>query len=191
MQSQTSSKLIRSMRVTMPMAIIAMGLTGCLGIDKKDDLAASVEKPVMGPELPAAPQATAPSSAKTASYTDPFVTKGGTRTANAKRPAVATGGQPTQMAQAAPMPDANAPANQLGSVVNQPTTVNAGSNSIFALAQPPATDPGSAASYLPQRNFNATTGSMFSLKPSAAIQPAQVPVQAPSAATENGAGGLW
>lgn len=75
-------------------------------------------------------------------------------------------------------------ATNLGELVTQPTAVQAGHNSIYALANAQVAAANGVASYAPMRNINPVAGSVFSMRAS----PSTAAAPAPAA---GGTDGLW
>ncbi|MCJ8510198.1 hypothetical protein MUU53_20115 [Rhizobium lemnae] len=132
---------------------------------------------------------TSPSSqAKVAAYVDPLVSKRQPSTrqpsSNAKTEQTAQQQTAVPQKQAESAANAQAPQNSLANVIQQPTAVQAGQNSIFAIANAKVAEAQGVPAYAPVKNINPMAGSVFSARNSGVAQPA------PGSGSPNN-NGLW
>lgn len=187
----------RSLLTATLLVMTGLPLTGCVSLMAKAPpkpeataIAEASEETATGDVADAAPKAQAP--ARAGLYTDPMIASA----QSAGAPVPPSPARPPQP-RALPKPNAalvdaqtsgpDQPAN-LGELVTQPTAVQAGSNSIYALANAQVAAAEGVPSYAPVRNINPVAGSVFSAPRNPA--PATAPADAAS-----GSGpandGLW
>jgi hypothetical protein len=199
---------LRRIALAALLGVATLSLSGCVGLTAKAKPVAASQQPKTATEAMA--QAESSKAPAPGGYVDPMVAAAGSQATKPKsrayRPPSPLAGEPAapgdpmmQMAQLAPEPQ------NLGEIINQPTTVQAGNNSIFALATArvdAANAASGAAAYAPPGRINPMMGSVFSARASAetvppapvtARQPAAQPVAQPAArATGTSAkDGLW
>jgi len=166
----------------------ALSLTGCVGLMAKAKPVAANQQPKTAAEaMAAAENNTTPAPG---GYVDPMVAAAGSQNTRPKsrayRPPAsplaeqpAAPSEPMQVAQLAP------DQQPLGEIINQPTTVQAGNTSIFALATArvdAANAASGAAAYAPAGRINPMAGSVFSARASAEAVPSSLaPTPQPAA----------
>lgn len=127
--------------------------------------------------LPHTPASSLASPTKSAAYTDPLVSKQPppAKQASAKpsstRAALPQTPAPKQAELSTQQPPAQAPQNSLANVIQQPTAVQAGQNSIFAIANAKVAEAQGVPAYAPVKNINPMAGSVFSARNSGVAQP--------------------
>ena len=143
-----------------------------------------------GRGIPQTPASSPASPTKNAAYTDPLVSKqprpakqAGTKP-NSTRAALPQTVAPQQAELSSQQPQSQAPQNSLANVIQQPTAVHAGQNSIFAIANAKVAEAQGVPAYAPVKNINPMAGSVFSARNSGVVQPA------PGSGTP-GKNGLW
>ncbi|WP_137134616.1 hypothetical protein [Rhizobium sp. FKY42] len=123
------------------------------------------------------PASSPASPTKSAAYTDPLVSKQPppVKQASAK-PSSTRAVSPQivapQQAESTQHPPVQAPQNSLANVIQQPTAVQAGQNSIFAIANAKVAEAQGVPAYAPVKNINPMAGSVFSARNSGIAQPA-------------------
>lgn len=127
--------------------------------------------------VPLTPASSLASPTKSAAYTDPLVSKqptpakqAGTKP-NSTRAALPQTVAPQQAELSTQQPSAQAPQNSLANVIQQPTAVHAGQNSIFAIANAKVAEAQGVPAYAPVKNINPMAGSVFSARNSGVAQP--------------------
>ena len=167
--------------------IAAIPLTGCVSLMAKTPVqteAASAAEPMETADNAALPGDGEPQKkqARASLYVDPMVASANSShqrpPENAKSRAPLAQ-QPTEMAAESPPQPEN-----VGELVMQPTSVQAGSNSIYALANAQVAAAEGVPSYAPVRNINPIAGSVFSARPSPVGLPPSTQAGTPS-------DGLW
>lgn len=179
-KSDTSLTLAVQRRLVIGGALLACSmLNSCASLMAK----APTEQAVAAAEIdargvPHTPASSPASPMKSAAYTDPLVSKQPTPTkqANAKpssaRAAMPQTVAPQQAELSLQQPSAQAPQNSLANVIQQPTAVQAGQNSIFAIANAKVAEAQGVPAYAPVKNINPMAGSVFSARNSGVAQPA-------------------
>ncbi|WP_137131812.1 hypothetical protein [Rhizobium sp. FY34] len=188
-------------RLLTTTALIAAGLSlsGCVSLlskeaRTKDDTAsiavADAADPVAKPEkAQTVGVRLMEGSARAGLYVDPMLTSAGKTAPPAQTQAHppitarATSPRPKQQPGPSPAPEAAQAAN-LGELVTQPTAVQAGQNSIYALANAKVAEANGVSSYAPMRNINPIAGSVFTMR----TAPSSEAAPAPAA---GGTDGLW
>ena len=158
----------RGMNIGVAIAC-CMALQSCTGLmaQKAPDLAVSKAEPTVLPSTPS-PMAMAVAQNKGRAYTDPLVSKK-QQTPKSTRPAqLATQNSKSGIASETPAEQVAAaqqqPQNSLANVIQQPTAVQAGQNSIFAIANAKVAEAQGVPAYAPVKNINPMAGSVFSAR---------------------------
>lgn len=175
MSTSDTSSLVRITRF-MTIGMVAsscLGLTGCVGLmaTKASGQSVATADPAPAPATPS-PMAAAVAQQNVSGYVDPLVSKKQQPAKQQKsNPALAHSAKP-QTPSEAPQSSTTAqpeqPQNSLANVIQEPTAVHAGQNSIFAIANAKVAEAQGVPAYAPVRNINPMSGSVFSARTSAA-----------------------
>jgi hypothetical protein len=194
---------LRCIALAALIGVTALSLSGCAGLTAKAKPVAASPPPKTAAEAMA--KAESSKAPAPGGYVDPMVAVAASQNTRPKSrayrpPATTTATEneadTMQVAQLIPSEQAD-----LGALVNQPTAVQAGNTSIFALATAradAANAASGAASYAPVGRINPMVGSVFSARAPAdtiAPPPASAPRPAPQPATHatgtSAKDGLW
>lgn len=164
--SDTHSHTINIGNLTIGAALACcLGLTGCMGLMTKQipgQPAAEASPPA---SARASSIATTSAKPRSGAYVDPMVSlkprsaRSATPNTQAEQARTVAGPQSTEA-----LAQTQSPQNSLANVIQQPTAVQAGNNSIFAIANAKVAESQGVPAYAPVRNINPMAGSVFSAR---------------------------
>lgn len=175
MSTPDTSSFARITRiVTIGMvASSCLGLTGCVGLmaTKASGQSIAATDSAPAPTAPS-PMAAAVAQQNASGYVDPLVSKkqqsGRQQKPNSGLAHSAKPQTPSEAPQGSAAVQPEQPQNSLANVIQEPTAVHAGQNSIFAIANAKVAEAQGVPAYAPVRNINPMSGSVFSARTSAA-----------------------
>lgn len=160
-------------------AVGCLGLAGCSGLlSGQASMKPTAQASPTALSASAAPAALGSTKPQAETYVDPMVSTNRNSNRPSKprlMPAQTASAQPTaDVRPAESLVEAPAQQNSLANAIQQPTAVQAGHNSIFAIANAKVAEAQGVPAYAPVRNINPMAGSVFSARTGAnAATPAQ------------------
>ncbi|MBP2549146.1 hypothetical protein J2858_002069 [Neorhizobium galegae] len=163
---------LRPIAIAVLMGATALSLSGCVGLTGKAKPAVASQQPKTAAEAMAQAESVKAQTPAAGAYVDPMVAVAASPDSRprsrAYRPPATPDATPAAAASPATQVAQLVPEQQsLSAVINEPTAVQAGSNSIFALANARAESANAAngvAAYAPLGRINPMAGSVFAAR---------------------------